>query len=310
MNKKFGEHSLCLVGGGDFMRTFAYECLSHEIPVKVLLVKESAHEQLVLADFEFLGDERLAPITTIVENPAEIAPKLCNSDVVIAFGSRWIFPKDVLEKCDNKIFNLNLIPIPNYLGAAHFSWQILNEDKSGGINLQQITMQIDRGPIYYQHNFIATNVDNPVPLDYFEGYASEISAQFHNIVDAIFVDKSLSNARLLDPSNIRYYPGLRTLSHGHINWDWDVEDVDRFIRAFDLPYPGAFGLLPSGNRLHLRSPVIIERCEIHPFCAGLVVAHASDEEFILSVKGGYIQVRIEPQNSVESSLPKLGSRLS
>ena len=52
------------------------------------------------------------------------------------------------------MLNFNGIPVPKYLGGAHYTWQILNSDKSGGNVLQEITENIDKGPIlksdYYE----------------------------------------------------------------------------------------------------------------------------------------------------------------
>lgn len=300
---------LCLIGGGDFLRTFAHLCCDHGIDFKILLVEDSAHEPLVLEEIQFSQDDRLSEHTEIVSSVSQIEERVGDDETVIAFGSRWIFSRKVLEKCNNRIFNLNLIPIPHYLGAAHFSWQILNNDVQGGIVVQHITMDIDRGRIFYNHTFTATEVSKPVPLDYFHGYVGELKAVFSDILAAVKTDLREVTTSSIDPETIRYFPGLRTLANGHVDWSWNIDEVDRFIRAFDQPYPGAFGLLENGKRIHLRAPTIIEHAEIHPYCSGLITAINSASSFTICAKGGYLKVSFEPENSGMTSIPKLGTRL-
>ena len=60
------------------------------------------------------------------------------SRLCICFGPAWIFKESILNIFKDRIFNFNGIPLPYYLGGAHFTWQILHNNKTGGAFLQQI----------------------------------------------------------------------------------------------------------------------------------------------------------------------------
>ena len=63
------------------------------------------------------------------------------------------------------MYNVNPIPLPLYMGGAHFTWQILNSEFRAGIYLQKITNQLDRGPILYSEKFFL-NKKSKFPLNF------------------------------------------------------------------------------------------------------------------------------------------------
>ena len=69
------------------------------------------------------------------------------NSLCLCFGPAWIFSPKFISWFGGRIFNYNGIPIPSYLGGAHFTWQILNQSWEGGCFIQQITSDIDRGLI-------------------------------------------------------------------------------------------------------------------------------------------------------------------
>ena len=70
------------------------------------------------------------------------------------------------------MFNINCIPLPKYMGGAHFTWQILNKSKECGIYLQKITKNLDQGQILYSKKFKIKN-RKPTPQNYFNLYEIE-----------------------------------------------------------------------------------------------------------------------------------------
>ena len=61
------------------------------------------------------------------------------------WSKKLIFLNSNVKKFAYGMYNINPIPIPNYLGGAHFTWQILNSNYDAGIYLQQISKHLDRG---------------------------------------------------------------------------------------------------------------------------------------------------------------------
>ena len=48
-----------------------------------------------------------------------------------------------------------------------------------------------------------------------------------------------------------YWPRLSTEHHGYVDWSWSLKDIERFICAFDEPYPGASTYIGS-RKVHLK----------------------------------------------------------
>ena len=70
------------------------------------------------------------------------------------FWAAWIFSDKIIELFNQNIFNYNGIPVPLYLGGAHFTWQILNQSRRGGAFIQRITSDVDRGSVVALRNII------------------------------------------------------------------------------------------------------------------------------------------------------------
>ena len=59
---------------------------------------------------------------------------------------------DIFRKNYKLFFGKNLQCSPNatskYMGGAHYTWQILNKNKEGGVFLQKISKKLDCGQYY------------------------------------------------------------------------------------------------------------------------------------------------------------------
>jgi methionyl-tRNA formyltransferase len=96
--------------------------------------------------------------------------------------------------------------------------------------------------------------------------------------------------RSLDVSRGCYFPPLNAELNGWINWEWNGDELQRWILAFSHPYNGARTTL---NQKEVR----IFECEFsttytqpHPFSYGLIVSKLNDHVRI-AVKGGFLAVK-------------------
>ena len=190
----------------------------------------------------------------------------------LCFGPAWIFEDKILQIYSGRIFNFNGIPLPNYLGGAHFTWQIINNSTQGGAFIQQITSDVDRGPIAMEKSY-ALPADTRLPIQY-ETYNNIKGEELINkFLDQCLNDDcccELDNTKL-DWGKSTYYPRLLTKTNAWINWSWLGDDIFKFCNAFDAPYPGARTLI---NRREVTlTNVEIEDQEIkhHPYCYGLII---------------------------------------
>jgi methionyl-tRNA formyltransferase len=110
--------------------------------------------------------------------------------------------------------NYNPIPVPRYLGGAHYTWQILNGERSGGSVLQLITPQLDRGPVLREKRFRVPAAAR-TPADYFRAYHRPGCALMDGALRDILAGRPFKarDFASLDPRRF-YLPRLNTLKNG------------------------------------------------------------------------------------------------
>lgn len=219
--------------------------------------------------------------------------------MALCFGPAWVFPNALLAKFECGMFNYNGIPVPEYLGGAHFTWQILNGDRQSGCFIQRVTADLDRGGIVF-HRFQDIPNTARVPADYFywnrkfgrtflEDYFDSL-ARGSLPVETSF--ESVAGRRL-------YFPRLNTRENGWIDWDWSGEAILSFCNAFDAPYVGA-STYYEGRWVHLRGARMITGASVrrfHPYCSGLIVAVGHGDASIATSAGLLLIERIVCANS-------------
>lgn len=210
------------------------------------------------------------------------------SSLCLCFGPAWIFDDWILDIFNGSIYNYNGIPLPAYLGGAHYSWQLMNDDKSGGCYIQQIISDVDRGKIVMGISYqLPDSVSTPA--DYFL-YNHKKGV---NLINA-FLDRILSNDPILpneyievDWDDISYFPRLFTEVNGWINWDWSGDDICKFCRAFASPYSGAKTKVEEHVIIIYEASHSLLSKPYHPYCIGLVIGYNnSDNFFRIATKDG------------------------
>jgi|SaaInlLV_10m_DNA_3_1039740.scaffolds.fasta_scaffold02886_5 methionyl-tRNA formyltransferase len=287
---------ICLIGGGDLMVHAANAFNDAGYDVCSILAPRHAGEDLTILGGTLIEKLRSVENMDIIETEdindlkswsyAEISDL---DTLAICFGPSWIFSTAVMKLFNHGMINVNLIPIPNYLGGAHFTWQILNEDRQGGCYFQEITSDVDRGAILFSHKFKVPK-SACTPSDYFQIYYKEgvfaLGNFIKHIVDA--VPLSIVDFKVVNLDRI-YFPRLITLEHAYIDWSWSAMHIERFCNAFDEPYAGAMTFL-NGKLIHLKKITFVSLDhDFHPFCAGLII-RCTDSEVIVSAAGGALQI--------------------
>jgi len=299
--------SIVFFGGGELMLDAIEMAKQRGFNVFAVLAPRHANEQL--AGGGTLGQElAVAGVKhAVVESVSDIANLLLLKEVqgaimALCFGPAWIFPVEVLERFNAGMFNFNGIPIPQYLGGAHFTWQILNGDRQSGCFIQRITSDVDRGAIVC-HKFYELPESARLPKDYFH-YNREFGKEFLvEYFDALVKGSAFTELSFDSMAGRRmYFPRLNTNSNGWIDWSWDGEAIQKFCNAFDAPYAGA-STCYEGRRVHLRGahmPQDIRTDKFHPYCSGLIVAAGHGDITVATTAGLLI---IERVICAESGLP-------
>jgi methionyl-tRNA formyltransferase len=219
--------------------------------------------------------------------------------VSICFGPAWIFSDRVRAAFGHGMINFNGIPIPRYLGGAHYTWQILNGDRTGGCYFQEITGRLDKGPLLRGERF-----EHPAsvrtPWDYFVANYDKSKEFMARVIADMARDAPFERRPWDEVQGERlYFPRLHTLENGWIDWSWSAEEIERFCCAFDRPYAGA-GSFYDGQEVRLSDVRLLEgERGTHPFCAGLILRKTEDQ-LVIAARGGALQVHVVKSRSGDS----------
>ena len=164
--------------------------------------------------------------------------------------------------------NLHGSRLPLDRGGGGFSWRIMRGDKIGISLIHQIRPGIDTGDIVDYESYVFPE-NCRIPLDYYQIGIDK----YYSFMNGFF-DKVKKNEEFIctgqDEDLSTYWPRLNTDAHGYINWSNYVEDIERFICAFDDPYKGAITYI-NDDKVRVKKVFSTKADGIfHPFQCGII----------------------------------------
>lgn len=248
----FGDHADALVitdprleaAGGEFEDRTAQEICS-----------STTYSYLATADLN--GDQAREKISDIDPNLA------------LVFGWGKIFKDEFLSRFHGRILNMHTAPLPRYRGAGGFSWQVMHNERNVTVTIHQMVREIDAGSILFQET---------AALDEEKIYPETVKNMRYELMNERVIPRLLSLLKeekelVLFPQNqdeAEYFPRLFTPENGFIDFSWDVESVESFIRAFSYPYPGSTVRYGSDKYRITEAGIRSRNRPYHPFCYGLI----------------------------------------
>lgn len=224
-------------------------------------------------DLESLAGKKMAIVYKMENvNSNEVIELLSEHNCNIGFSTscRNIIKKAIINHFKGKIFNIHDSYLPDERGGALNTWRILNGINSVGDTIHYLDEGIDSGDIVLQRR-VDIKKASPKPIDYLKAEVDNCKRLLSRFLDLLLKGGPLPSVPQ-DHGKSFYYPRLYTELNGIINWDWDVEYVERFIRGFSTPYPGAYTYC-NGEKIHIIHSYIDTsvRKRFHPFCNGKIV---------------------------------------
>ena len=210
-------------------------------------------------------------------------------NICLTLGTKWIFKSDFLQHFDGCVFNYHPSRLPGHRGGGVYSWQILNGVTDACVTIHQTVDKIDAGPIVLQRKRRLR--DRPYPTDFSKAcktMAEEIISEFLNLVK----NKRGKTIELTEQKEEQssYFPLLKSAINGAINFDWDIDSLERFIRAFSDPFPGAFTFYRK-KLIQIMEAEILDREETHPFGYGMVTALLDNGDAKIACRGGALRIQ-------------------
>ncbi len=294
--RRYGDtKSIVLIGGGDLMLHTAIVARNSGFTVTVVLAPRHAKETLpvagTLTGATFKKNGFPSMVMENINEVADLSGFYWTGDdaLGLCFGPAWVF-SDAVRVCFGRgMMNYHPVPVPKFLGGAHYTWQIMHGDRNGACVLQEITQAVNAGPILRRHTFPYSDGAR-IPQDYFDENDRAGREFFDQVVRDIRDDVAFPLSLLDDLADDReYYPRLHTARNAYIDWTWTVAEIAQFCDAFAAPYEGAASFL-NGAEIRLSDVNVSEkRPDMHPFGAGVIIRRRQNAAWV-SAAGGILKV--------------------
>jgi len=295
MKKSFGKIDNIIVLGGSWLAARFLESLVKQ-KIKTKLYTSPRHSiDIINKDGLKLGDLAISlkiPMEVVddINNNQNLKSDITQNSLAIAVGAAWTFSENTVNLFNGRILDFMGISLPRYRGGAHYTWQILAENKIGACNLQIIyggKETFHRGEIIKSSTYIFSDSAR-IPQDYFDEALIKEVEFLDEFIGEVKQIKGFTKTPL-DENFASYFPFLNSEKQAWINWNWNAKDISLFICAFDDPYCGASTYL-NKLRVYLKGCEILEKEEnFHPFHSGLVY-RCSSSRVIIAAKGGTIAI--------------------
>ena len=320
MTTKGKDSRFCIIGGGGLPCLFIHELVNYNF-VKPLIVtwKDHLHsrDRMLLKDSPFyedifkVCDNYDIPLLE-VENPnkskfLDVLDKE-GIDIVFSICSRWIFSKHFIKSFKGKIINIHLGDLPKERGGAIVSRKILNGNNMASATIHVITPAIDQGPIIYKDN-LEVKAKYPT-VHSFNEYENKIAKKLFKqlLEDLVSGKEDLFIGTKQDDEQSIYLPQLYTEVNGAIDWSWTANEIERFIRAFGPPFPGAFTFYGKEKVSILKSSIRNSPNNFHPYYSGRIIGKKDDGSVKVAVGKKILivhEIRYKGDLIVPSSVLKL-----
>ena len=304
-----------LVGSGKVMASFANLLLERNFPKPILVTwKKEFHQRDIkllngnsnyINIFEFAKKKRLKLFEVNNVNDPCVLKKLKKNGIKLIFSlsSRWIFKKNMINEFEGLVFNIHSGTLPRDRGSVVYQ-KILNNIKSLGVTIHIVNPSVDAGPIILQSKK-TIDINTPT-IDNITSIHNKMSLDLL----AKFLTIQQENKKFkLSEQNIGdgiYMPQLYTELNGYIDWRWTAEEIERFIRAFGKPLPGAMTFYKRKKIKIFGSTVQKSDIKFHPFYIGRIINIDAAGDALIITSNNFLKVT---SISIDDKVIKPGSYL-
>lgn len=227
-------------------------------------------------------------VTSDVEDSRVIREHAAEEGVLgISLGAPWILSEEVIRAFGGNLINGHGRRLPQDRGGGGFSWNILRGNRLGYSAYHLMTEEVDLGPILRMREYTFPP-SCKIPRDFLEHAKDDMYDLLTEILEDI--DAGETFELVSQPRHLStYWPRLNTDVHGFVDWSWSVEEIKRFVDAFDEPYAGA-STFHDGDSVRLRkASTETTDGSFHPFQAGIVY-RKTDGRLFVAADGGTLIV--------------------
>lgn len=265
-----------LIGGGKLLFRLAVWAREAGFRIRVITAPRHAKEGVDGAGSATLLDalEQAGIDTVVVESIDSEEAREAVGDVgsafALSFGAAWIFKRSTIDNVfRGKLFNLHGTRLPQNRGGGGFTWQVMMGNRLGFCVVHKVDEGVDTGEIVTYKEFIYPPSCR-IPADYYRHYQDQNFDFIVALLESVHGQARAFPCMVQQEYLSTYWPRLHTPTHGWIDWNWSAAEIERFICAFDDPYPGARTLLHGRTVVLKKAFANYQDGYFHPAQAGLV----------------------------------------
>ncbi len=287
-----------LFGGTPLIRRLATE-LSATYEVHVWTAPRQVAE--AYPDFDNCSLDPGHSVDVCEDINAAFPLELAEDAIGIGIGEAWKFGAPIREAFGDRLIDFMSIPYPYYLGGAHLTHAMLLGEEHWGCCMQLVTENTVQGvchdgAIIHQQDITITYTDTLTNLHLHRFMEDRSFFYLKHFIDQAAEGRhfdTYSQGFVRFPSTpALMYPRLNTKEQAWIDWSWTRDEIVRFIRAFDLPYPGARTHLLTNEGVRVVTVHTVHSqypSASHPFHSGLITGKSGDA-WLVSTRDGAILV--------------------
>lgn len=208
--------------------------------------------------------------THVVEKLSDAPLGDMSRTLAISLGAAWIFTPDTIKsRFNDRLVNLHGMRLPQYRGGGNWTWQVLTGNRLGFCVLHRVDGGVDTGDILEFEEFLYPAACR-LPIDFINFYNDKNMAFLDAIIGRLFAGPVTFTPKPQPEYLSAYWPRVSTAIQGWMDWSWPAEALERFICAFDDPYPGAQTTL--NDDIVAVCHVQLDKNDLtpHPYQAGMV----------------------------------------
>lgn len=164
--------------------------------------------------------------------------KKFDTDIIFSINYLFIVDQIILDHPKFYAINFHGSLLPKYRGRTPHVWAIINGEVKTGITAHVMESGCDTGDIVLKKE-IEIGLES-TGNDILEVFKKSYPGMIIKVYELIKQNKLI---RIKQDVKKATYFGKRTPEDGKINWNWQKERINNWVRAQAYPYPGAFGFL-------------------------------------------------------------------
>ncbi len=284
-------NNIILMGGGQLLVDFLDLLIN--INIKVLVVTSPRQIEEIIEPTEdktlkenFIEKNIKYLISDDINRNEEIISQINNHTIGLSISGAWIFKRKIIEAFNGRLLNVHGSNLPQNKGGGGHTWRILSDDRAGGVSIHFIDEGIDTGEILMQNLFLY-NDRLRIPDEFFSHTRKKAKVLFVKFLKKIVNNE---NFEIIEQNEFKssYWPRISSEINAYIDWTWGIKEIEKFICAFDDPYPGAKTYVRKQEVYLKKCSYDLYENSFHPFQKGIIYRKTASNLYVASEEGALL----------------------